>query len=186
MEDINNNKKLYILLGVLLIIVFVIIINLIKSNLDMTIDYNSVKSGSDLIESANITYDRETYFILEGILDKFISSYNMEIENDVPDSENAITYEDYYDVLSKSYRSRLSKNKYKEIAKNFLERFVYLDESGMDSMQMVISTNVIRGIYKLGDNKYICAVGLNSATSYGYIGISVNPFKNTYEIFYLE
>lgn len=181
MNNIDKNKKLYILLGLLLIIVFAIVTNLIRNNLNAKIDYSSDNVVADLLKSATITYDRETYYIMEDIITNYISSYsNVDLDDE------QVSYEEYYDILEKTYKNKLGKSKYKSVATEFFKNVEYTDEFGMDIHTDYITTNVIRAIYDLGDNKYLCAVGLISNIEYGYIGISLNTSKNSYEIFYLE
>lgn len=180
MENIEKDKKLYILLGLLLIIVFAIVISLIRNNINSKVDYNSDSVVADLLKSATITYDREVYFVMENIITKYISSYEADSISGVAN------YEEYYNVLDDVYKSKLGKKKYKEVAQNFFKSVEYVDNTTMDRHTTHITTNIIRNIYDLGSNKYLCAVGLISSTEYGYIGISVNPSKNSYEIFYLE
>lgn len=181
MEELDKNKKLYILLGLLLIICFVILTSLIKSNLNSKIDYNSDDVVADLLKSATITYDREVYYIMEDIIVKYISSYNLDY---ALGGENS--YEDYYEVLEKNYKSKLGKSKYKEVAQNFFKSVEYTGDTGMDVSAEYITTNIIRAIYDLGDNRYLCKIGLLVPNSYGYIGISINTSDNSYEIFYIE
>lgn len=181
MEELDKNKKLYILLGLLLIIVFVILTNLIKSNLNSKIDYNSDDVVADLLKSATLTYDRKVYSIMEDIIARYISSYNLD-----SNVSEEISYEDYYDVLEKTYKSKLSKDKYKEVVQNFFKSVEYVSDTGMDVSTRHITTNVIRRIYDLGDNRYLCIVGLLAGNEYGYIGISINDSQHTYEIFYLQ
>lgn len=181
MEELDKNKKLYILLGVLLITCFVILTNLIKNNLNSKIDYNSDDVVADLLKSATITYDREVYYIMEDIIVGYISSYDLDST-----VGGEISYEEYYDVLDKTYKSKLSKSKYKEVAQNFFKSVEYTGDTGMDVSTEYITTNIIRAIYDLGDNRYLCTVGLQIPNSYGYIGISIDASNNSYEIFYLE
>lgn len=181
MDNVDKNKKLYILLGLLLIIVFVIVTNLIKNNFNSKIDYNSDDVVADLLKSATITYDREVYYIMEDIITKYIISYD-----DVNFGEEQANYEEYYDVLEKTYKNKLGKSKYKELAKEFFKNVEIENESGMGLHTDYITTNVIRKVYDLGNDDYLCAVGLPNATGYGYIGISLNTSDNSYEIFYLE
>lgn len=181
MEEIDKNKKLYILLGLLLIVIFIVATNLIKKNLNAEIDYNSDNVVADLLKSATITYDREVYYIMEDIITNYIYSYDpFDIE-----SVNS-SYEDYYDVLEETYKSKLGKNKYKEVAQEFFKNVEVENTSAMDSHTNYITTNVIRRIYDLGNDSYLCLVGLLNSEENGYIGITINPTKNTYEIFYLE
>ena len=181
MENVDKNKKLYILLGVLLIIVFVIITNLIKSNLNSTYDYGKISSGQDLMQNAAITYDRETYYVLDGIITKFVASYSSS-----DNSSDSVKYSDYFTVLDESYRNWLGKKKFDEVAEKFLKKFTYISEGDMDSNEAVVTTNIIRGIYDMGDSRYICVVGILNSSDYGYIGIKLNSYDKTYEIFYLE
>lgn len=181
MENVDKNKKLYILLGVLLIIVFAIITNLIRANLNSTFNYNKISSAQELAQGAAITYDRETYYVLDSIITKFISSY---APND--NSSDSVKYNDYFTVLDESYKKWLGKKKYSEVAENFLKRFAYVSDGAMDSNEVVISTNVIRGIYDMGNSKYMCVVGIPNSSDYGYIGIKLDSYDKTYEIFYLE
>lgn len=181
METEDKNKKLYIIAGILLIIAFVIATNFIKNNLNSKIDYNSDNVVADLMKSATITYDRKTYYELEGIITKYISSYNKEVL-----AEDQLSYEEYYDVLEEEYKSKLSKAKYKEVAQIFFKSVEYTNSSSMDSMTTIVTTNIIRSIYDLGDNRYLCMVGISNNTKVGYIGIELVPSNNTYSIFYLE
>lgn len=181
MEEIDKNKKLYILLGVLLIIVFLIITNLIKNNLNAKVDYNSDDVVADLLKSATITYDRETYYILESIIVDYINSGDTNY-----DIENGKNYEAYYDVLNETYKSKLGKSKYKAVAEQFFKKFEYVESGAMDSQTLCITTNIIRSIYDLGDDRYLCILAYANDSEVGYIGISLNSATNTYEIFYLE
>lgn len=182
MEIEEKSKRLYILAGVLLIFALAVAVNFMRNNLNQKINYNSDDVVADLLKSATVTYDRAIYYTLEDIIVNYIYSFD-------PESfylEDQIGYEEYYEVLDETYRSKLGKAKYMETAKNFFESVRYTNSSSMDSITMTITTDIIRKIYDLGNNQYLCLVGVENGTKFGYIGIKLDTYNTTYNIFYLE
>lgn len=174
----ENYKKLYILLGILLIIIFVILRGLVINNRNTLIDYSKIEGGQDIITNQKITYDREIYYIFENILKNFIDSYSNE--------NNTSSYKDYYNVLNSSYKSKLSRKEYQKICISFFKRLTVDASSELSSMTEISNENIVRSMYDLGDDKYVCVVGLPDQSDYGYLGIKLNRNKKTFEIFYLE
>lgn len=181
MKEINENKMLYLLLGILLLVIFFVGTSILKSKRGQVIDYSEIKSAQELLDFADVTYDRETYYILDNIIDNYICSYAF--ENTI---EGNVGYKDYYDVLNSSYRYDLSKNDYVSKAEKFLKRFLVTSQGNMEKQCNLVTRNVIRKIYKLDNDMYLCTVGLKDNTDYGYIGIKLDKINKTYEIFYLE
>lgn len=182
MEIEEKSKRLYILAGVLLIIALAVAVNFMRNNLNQKINYNSDNVVADLLKSATVTYDRAIYYTLEDIIVNYIYSFD-------PESfylEDQIGYEEYYEVLDETYRSKLGKAKYMETAKNFLKCVARINSSDMDSMTEYVTSNIIRTIYDLGEDKYLCLVGIENGTKFGYIGIKLDTANTTYNIFYLE
>lgn len=181
MEDVDKNKKLYILSGILLIVALAIATNFIRKNLGSDVYNTDIKNRQDLLNPTSITYDREIYYTIDNILTEFVSSYSID------DSLKAsASYEEYYDVLSKSYKDKLGKKQYKEKAETFFKRLEYTTGSEMDKRDIIVSRNIIRSIFDIGDDMYVCSVGIINKNDIGYIGIKLNKMKNTYEIFYLD
>ena len=180
MEDGINSKKMYIILGVVLIVIFALGTRLIKFNNESIINYNKIKSGQDLISSATLTYERSIYYTLEDIITNFISSYNIRNFD-----SNVSSYEEYYEVLNDSYKYRLGKEQYLKLSQSFFKHFEFLSD-GMDPTTVYVSQNIIRSIYDLGEDRYVCKLSVYGKEDYGYIGIKLNPSKKSYEIFYLE
>ncbi|MBR5228133.1 MAG: hypothetical protein IKV94_05820 [Clostridia bacterium] len=177
--DPNKNKKLYLIMGCIVIVFLIILTNLIRSDNEAIIDYGDVESVSDILVNATLDTDRETYYTLDAIISKFVSSYSVNEENDEG-------YEEYYNVLHKSYRDELGKSKYKEIAKNFFDKLTITQETGMSTLSYVQSERILRQIYAIDTNTYLCVVGAENSSKVGYIGIKLNNETNTYSIFYLE
>ena len=183
MKEIDSDKKMYLLLGVLLLIIFFIGTNILRNKRNQVIDYDNINGGQNLLNSATVTYDREVYYILDDIIGKYIQSY--EFSETI---EGETSYKDYYEVLSKSYQYKLGKKKYIDIADKFLSKFLIISQGTMENQRNLVSFNVIRSIYQydLKNDMYVCLVGVKDSANYGYIGIKLNRQNNTYEIFYIE
>lgn len=176
MEKISE-KKLYILMGALLIIVFIILRSLILSDRNQLLDYSAIESGEDVIKNHKLTFDREIYYTLDGILEKFINAYS--------DIGSTRSYKDYYKTLNSEYKKELSKSEFIEECDKFFSVLKISTDSVMEDVAVYQTENIIRTIYDLDDDMYVCVVGLTSSNEYAYIGIKLNTTQKTFEIFYI-
>ena len=84
------------------------------------------------------------------------------------------------------YTHFLRKSQYEiKLSQSFFKHFEFLSD-GMDPTTVYVSKNIIRSIYDLGEDRYVCKLSVYGKEDYGYIGIKLNPSKKSYEIFYLE
>jgi len=175
----NKDKKLYLIMGILLILIFWILRNLIISDKDYIVDYSELPDGKSLAYSGDIIFDRDIYYVLDDIIGKFVTS-----EASINDEEDSS--DDYYKTLNSGYKKRISRNEYNTLVNNFCNRLIVSDSSGFDNNKYLETTNIIRNMYDLGNNTYICTVGLSDTEEYGYIGIKLYPKEYLFEIFYIE
>lgn len=177
--DKIRDKKLYLLMGILVILILIVLRSLITSQNDAIVDYDEITSGIQIIQKGEVTKDREVYYIIEDILTNLSSAYG---ESEL--GENSI--ESYYDVLNKSYKHYIGKTKYLELINNFFSKLTYTDSSGMGVYSNIQTTGAIKEIYELDKDTYISVLSLNDSTSYAFIGVKLDTDMNTFEIFYLE
>lgn len=177
--DKLKDKKLYLLMGILVIIILIVLRSLITSQNNAIIDYSETTSGIHIIQKGKVTKDREVYFIIQDILENMSGAYT---ESNLDE----ITIEDYYDVLNKSYRNYIGKTKYLELMDNFFNKLTYTDTSGMGVYTNIQITGAINSIYELAKDTYICMLQLTDTSDIGYFGVKLTPDDNTFEIFYLE
>jgi len=177
--DKFKDKKLYLLMGILVILILIVLRSLITSQNDAIINYNEVTSGLYIVQKGKVTKDREVYYIIQDILIDMSSAYT---ESELVET----TIDEYYDVLNKSYRNYIGKTKYLELINNFFNKLTYTDTSGMGVYTYIQITGTIKGIYEIDKDTYICILQLTDTSDFGYFGVKLNPDDNTFEIFYLE
>lgn len=189
MENLNmNNKTLLLILSIILVLL--IIINYLINNLEKNeYDYESL-SVSKLMYQGEEIKDRKIYYTLEGIIKKYLSSYygtdSKGVEIDL-EEEPEYNYQEYYEALTDEYKNYLGKQGYFETSEEFLSKFYV--ESGDPDIEMhyyMDTYDIIKQIYKIKQDTYICEVYCDSNNKYGYIGIVLNTDVKEYRIFILE
>lgn len=177
-SDLQNKKKLYLIIGILVILILLVLRSLITSQNNAIIDYNDIDTGSKLIVDAELTKEREIYYIAQDIISKLIGAYADEVDdNDIMD---------YYYTLNKSYRNKISRNEYLKLVKQLFSKLTVTDSSGMGDYDIIQSVDCIRSIYKLQKDTYLCVLGISQNMQRGFIGLKLDTDNNLYEIFYLE
>lgn len=177
--DINKDKKLYLILGILAILILVILRNLITSGNDAVINYNELTSGYQIVRSGTETKDREIYYIVQDILINMSNAYS-------GSSEQGTEIEDYYNVLNKSYRNKIGKTKYIELVDKFFKKLTIVDSGGMGAYSFIQIMGSIKGIYELEQDEYVAVLQLGDYSELAYFGVTLDTDNNTYEIFYIE
>ena len=176
-DRLNKKQKIIFLATALvaLILLSSILSRILNSDESKKVNYGS-DTGETLITSSSISTNRIIYYELQDIVEKYINSYTVESE---------YSYDDYYSSLSDEYKSYLSKNKYKDLAENFLKKFDCTDD--VDSSTRVCTDTILKSVYRYDTDKYICMLNSKSG-QVAYIGILLNSTaKEKYaEIFYIE
>lgn len=189
MEKLNVSNKT-ILLVLTIILILLIIINYLINNLrDNKYIYEDISVTKLMYQGEEIT-DRTIYYTLENIIVKYISSYygttstGVEIELE---EEPEYNYQEYYEALENSYKKHLGKKEYLELSEKFLNKF-YVESGDQDiEVHYYMDTyNIIKGIYRIKENTYICELYSSSNYEYGYIGIVLDPPSQEYRIFIIE
>lgn len=183
-KEATYQEKLMLALAFLVVvIVFTFVLQTIFTQKN-NINYKE-QNGQELFKSGYVYDDREVYWILNDIIYTFVSSYEDELVYSNTDEKNNDNYnrEEFYTVLSDEYKKVLSKNKYLEVSKNMLNKFVIGNRN-------VRKNNFIAEVRKLNvkeyaDNMYICKLNTENQED-SYIGIKLIPSTKSYSIFYLE
>lgn len=181
-----STKENIIIFSFLLIFLIIISVLIKKYDPFRKIDYKNITISHLLMESV-VSYDRDTYWILNDILLSFLySGTTNTISANGEGSESNLYYkfstEEYYDALTDDYQKFLSEEKYLELANKLISNF-------KENYEVLISaTNIapIRKVYKC--NQYsgdLYLVKLNTSTN-SYIGIELFKDVAKYRIFYME
>lgn len=185
MEKLNN--KTVLLISTLLLLLLFFGNMLLKSlrNSDDIMDYKAVNID-ELKSKSKIISDRKTYYTLEGIVNKYIMSYipssDQEQLNETPEH----TYEEYYDALTEGYESYLKKDDYLTLAKTFLNKFYVISEGEMEGITYMDTDNVLKEIYEVDTDSYLCHLSCTKNNKDAYIGLKLETSKKQFSIFYLE
>lgn len=185
-----NNKTLLVILS--LVLVLLIIFNVIfksERNKD-NINYGKV-TAEDLIYDGTEVKDRQLYFTLESIISKYISSYKTAYDSDGNlidlESDSKYSYEDYYGALTDEYKSYLGRSKYIEVAKKFMTNFFVKSGSEEVEVHYFMDTyQLIKGVYEIDENMYICKLYSSYNDKTSYIGIALDTGNMEFRIFFLE
>lgn len=189
-KNISMKEKIALLatISVLLMVITKVFYNFsinegngINYNEDINIDY--------IISISDETNDRQVYAILNNVISSFINSYNLELKDYVGNinlEDINYTREDYYNVLSSSYKKKISKLKYNSLSEEFMQNFINSSEYG----RYMQTSGILQNVYKLNEyvyskNMYICKLNSNIKTKIAYIGIQLNEENSKYNIFYL-
>lgn len=173
----KDDKKLYIILGILVICILVVLRSLIVGNKNAIVNYSKINTGYDIVAQSEEINDREIYYIIESILSKLVNSYRNFNEYDIGE---------YYDVLDKSYKSKISQSEYLDLINVFMEKLKVVSEGNMELQVDYVYENSIKGIYEVEEDSYIAMISAEQTGEVGYIGVTLNQDKNTFQIFYIE
>ena len=142
-----------ILYFIVLVIIFILswilkIININKKLERKAIvnNYNEIKDYTHFIYQGTTTNDRQLYWDLNDIITKYITS-SMYEQNNVE-----FSLEEYFDALTDEYKNYLGKNKYTEISKGFIEKFVIHGAQELNYK----TQNIIQNIYDINNDMYFC------------------------------
>lgn len=189
MENLNMSNKTLLLVLSIILVLFIIINYLINNLEEAEYDYESL-SASTLMYQGEEIKDRKIYYTLEGIIKKYLSSYYGIDSNGNEiylEEEPEYNYQEYYEALTEDYKNYLGKKGYTEVAEKFLNKF-YIQGGGseIEGHNYMYTYNIIKQIYKIDQNTYICELYSYINNKYGYIGIVINPNIQEYRIFILE
>ena len=176
MEGKRVDSKLLLITLILVLITLLLLNNFLKKGRTEELwDYSSNNSASIIMYLGEKVTDRETYYTLENIVNQYLDSY---IDDG---SKEKMLYDDYYDCLTDGYKKFLGRKKYKEVAKNFLERFYININSNYETMY---KQKIIKGIYKFDNNVYLCQLQRKNKDS--YIAFQLNELNESFNIVYIE
>ena len=176
-QNKDKDKKLYLLMGILVIVILFVLRSLITSQNYAIVDYDEIISGMTIVSKGTITKDREVYYIVEDILTNMHNAYSSSDKNEI---------EKYYEVLNKSYKNKISISKFLELIDGFFNNMVDIIIDTDGELEVAETKNVIRSIYMIDTDTYICIIGSQTSQTFGYIGLTLNTYNSTFEIFYLE
>lgn len=155
-----------------------------QSNWDYTID----KIDSKILEGSTVVYDRQIYWTLKSIVDKYTDSYMYEVSKEFSTGAK-VSYKKYYEELDSGYKKAISKSEYEKKATELFSNIVIQHEQFEE--QFVVLQNTIEKINKYGTDMYLCTIkvdaqdGIEIIKGRGYIGIKLNQKAETFSIFYL-
>lgn len=187
-KRLDKNKQIIICL-VMAMIILGGLTAVMKSSVTNKIAWN-YKTGtidSSVLQKSTLEYDRNIYWTVRGIVDKYTNSYLYDVTKDET-SSNTVLYKDYYTALDSEYTKKLSKVNYEKKAKEFFSKLVI---QGEFENEYNILPFTIEKINKYGENMYLCTIkvdeqgGVEIVKGRGYIGIKLDQEKNTFSIFYL-
>ncbi len=188
-KNISFKEKIILIatVGVLLMVFTKVLYNL-----------NNDKNGIDYGKDIDVNYisavsdennDRKVYSILDRIINNFINSYNLELEDysgDVELGDIQHTRKDYYEVLNSYYKKKIGRFKYNSLTKEFMQKFIISNEHG----HCMKAAKVLKKVYKLSsyeysENMYLCKLETVNENEVAYIGIQLNNVGEKYNIFYI-
>ena len=202
-DKINNLKKNQKIVLGLIVVIFVLLIStsILKNNLKNQNNPWSYKEAAKFetinanIVHTNTINDRVKYWEMYSIIDKYINTIINKEEYSV---------DEYYEILTKEYKRKITKNEFKIKLNEFFNMFVYQTNSGQYNKVDYIIDN----IYLYDNNMYLCHILVNTEEmseidrnlyynndsedvvterkTEGYIGIKLNEVSSTYTIFYIE
>lgn len=180
----NTEQILKIVALILILIVMFIVISIFKSdnkNYNL-LEYSDNLNIKEVITTLTISEDREVYYVLEGIIQKFMISSSDAISESY--DYDADMVEDYYSVLTSEYKKYLKKDEYLKLVSNFLDKFTTVSKSSIEELHYLETKNIIKNIYCLNEESYICELVYDE--KYSYIGIVLDEKTFTYNIFYIQ
>ena len=109
MERKKVDTKL-LLFNLVLVLISLLLLNwlLSENRADQIWNYEEINSAADIIHLGENNYDRQTYYILEGIVYEYLNSY-IDVYSE---EEDKLNYKDYYKYLTKNYKDYLSQKEY--------------------------------------------------------------------------
>lgn len=199
-EKIQNldKKTRKIILITMIIIVLSIGIRILK-NRSSEVDWNfkgfyKEKDIEKYVSNLEKEQDRQIYWTLYSIIDKYIETNTQEINSDKFENEQ-------YDILLNAYKKKIDLNEYNILRNDFVNRFV---DGNKEKYPFYIEN-----IYLCDKGIYLCHVKVDTSSmsehqfeayytnfesedvvyeikKEGYIGIKLDSYKSIYEIFYIE
>ena len=188
MERLNMSNKTLLLVLTIILVLFIIINYLINNLEKPEYDYESL-SVSKLMYQGEEIKDRKIYYTLESIIVKYLSSYygtDSKGNEIYLEEEPEYNYQEYYEAMTDEYKNYLGKEGYLETAEEFLNKFYIQGDSEIEGHNYMYTYNIIKEIYKIKQDTYICEVHCDINNKYGYIGIVLNTDAQEFRIFILE
>ncbi len=185
MEGKKVDSKLLLFTLILVLITLFLLNGLFRGAKSVGIwNYDEITTGTQLIAYGTLSQDRQTYYIMEEIVNKYLNSYISTYGNE--ELEDWMPYEQYYDYLTDNYKDYLSRKDYEKLAKEFLNKFYVYEEGEYDATEFMDTYNVIKAIYELDNDVYLCELRGETTLNKGYIAIATDSNDNTYRIIYIE
>lgn len=172
-ERLSTKENIVIFSFVLVILIFMSLV--IKSYVKYDqINYDKVSFNSLKLFSNKIN-DRQTYWILNDIVDRFLNS------NLTQDDNNKSKYciEDYYKTLFNDYKVYLGKKEYKKLASKIILNY----KDNYDNKFNLNNKVPIKNVYSINDYKDFYLVELNTKNE-SYIGVKLYKNVDEYSFFY--
>ena len=175
MQEKKVDSKIMLFALILVLITLFLLNRLFESNrYEGVWNYKKITSAKSLIFEGEEFTNRETYYVLEEIVNQYLDSYISKNDN-----ENK-GYEEYYKYLTKSYKNYLSKNKYKQVAETFFNKFY--DET----TNTMYTSQLITAVYKYDNDIYLCKLENKTNNEIGYIALKVSEYQQAFNIVYIE
>lgn len=185
MEGKRIDSKLLLFTLVLVLITLLLLNFLLKGNrADEIWNYKEITTAEDVIYLGEKDYTRQTYYDLEGIINKYLNSYVDTYSEDV--SQDGLTYEQYYDYLIDDYKKHLTKDEYIEVSKKFLDKFLIKNGYEFEVTEFMETEKVLKDIYKFENGVYLCKLESSYNDKHGYIAIQLMDTESTFKIVYIE
>ena len=177
MEGQRIDSKLMLFTVVLVLITLLLLNYLFENNSKKGVwDYKETTTAASVMYQGEKVEDREVYYTVEQIIRDYINSYDAY-------GDDAFTYKDYYNYLSKEYKKNISKKEYEVKAEEFFNKLKIKYNTGYE---MIDNTNILKDLYKLDNNVYVGKVQSDYSDSYGYIAIQFNQQSLDYQILWIE
>jgi hypothetical protein len=181
LKNLTNIQKI---IGLLVIIVVLILAtNLIRS-INSTnkngISYKNT-SAEQLISKSTRNYDRVIFYELEEIAAKFVGSYKVSPDASQDEKKDFVSYDKYSNALDTEYKNYLGLG-YNKKAEEFLKNFVV---NTQEAPQMD-TVDIVKEVYTINTNKYLCVMKSDNSDKKLYLGITLIPETNNWNIFYIE
>ncbi len=188
-KNLDRNKQIIIVLIIVMAILWGLT-NIMKSwrNNPAYWDYNTENIDQKALQGSQIEYNRNTYWTLQLIVDRYINSYLYEVAKENY-SGDKVSYKEYYKELDAGYKKKISKSKYEEKAQDLMSNIV-LQEEQYEEHYTVLPTTIEK-INRYGQDMYLCTIkvddqdGIEFVKGRGYIGVKLDQKRNIFRIFYL-
>lgn len=172
----NKVDSRLLLITLILILISLLLLNnfMGQNRQDDVWNYKEMVTANDIKYLGTSVTDRQIYYSLENVVNKYINSYNV-----TNTKEDDIDYKQYYQYLAKNYKKHLSKKEYIEVAEKFFSKFYALGE-------YAYTYNTLKNVYLFDNGIYLCELNSKTNNDLAFLAIQLNTMSNTYNIVYIE